>query len=211
MTKNLNLKKIYILSGATTLILGILCIVSAISFIIPTKLAGTNSGWFTALQNNWLIIIFKLHAGLINIQDNPLHGLNFLDIIILVLFSIACSGLYFNLRKFSKIWSLISLTLSLITIILFLITQIVGRSTVMFSVLIFSIVMIRYKFYSKVNIYSGILASIFLFAGDLTVGIQSNFITILFSIGYIFLTLWLFLISRKLLLLGKYEKELGMI
>jgi len=198
-----------LLSGATTLTVGILFIISAISFIISGILAETNSGWYSTLQNNWLIIIFKLHAGLINVQDNPLHGLNLLDIMILVLFSITCLGLYINLRKYSKIWSLISLTLSLITIILFLKTQIAGRSTVMLSVLIFSIVMIRYKIYSKVTIYMGIPASVFLFAGDLTVGIHSNFITIFFGIGYILLTLWFFLIARTLLGLGatKMNKE----
>jgi hypothetical protein len=95
----------------------------------------------------------------------------------------------------------------LVAIILFLITQIAGRSTVMLSVLIFSIVMIKDKIYSKVTIYTGILASVFLFSGDLSVGIHSNFITILFGIGYILLTLWFFLISRTLLWLGCHKKR----
>ena len=202
------MRKIYLLSGATTLMLGILFIISALSFISSTILFVNNCGWFTALQNNWLIVIFKLHAGLINIQDDPLHGLNLLDIIILVVFSVTCFGLYINLIKSSKIWSLIALILSLITILLFLITQIAGRSTVMFSVLILSLVMLKGKFYSKVTIYTGIIASVFLFAGDLTVGIHSHFITILFGIGYILLTIWFFLISRTLLWFGKHAKEL---
>jgi hypothetical protein len=206
MTKNLNLKKIYLLSLATTLMLGILFLISAISFISSSILTGNNCGWYSTLQNNWLIVIFKLHAGLINIHDDPMHGLNLLDIIILVLFSITCLGLYINLKKSSKIWSLIALTLSLITIILFLVTQIAGRSTVMLSVLIFSFVMIKDKIYSKVTIYAGILASVFLFAGDLSVGIHSNFITILFGIGYILLTLWFFLIARTQLWLGSHKK-----
>lgn len=78
------------MSGATAMMLGILFIVSAISSIVPTIFAGTNSGWYTALQNNWLIVIFKLHARLIIIQDDPLQGLNLLDIIISVAFSITC-------------------------------------------------------------------------------------------------------------------------
>jgi hypothetical protein len=209
MTKNSRLKKIYLLTGTTTLMLGILFLISAISFITSSILAGTNFGWYSALQNNWLIVIFKLHAGLINIQNNPLHGLNLLDIIILVVFSVTCLGLYINLKKSSKIWSLIALTFSLIAIILFLVTQIAGRSTVMLSVLIFSLVMIKDKIYSKVTIYTGMLASVFLFADDLSVGIHSNVITILFGIGYILLTLWFFLISRTLLWLGNHEKELG--
>jgi len=207
MTKNSTLKKIYLLSGATTLMLGIFFLISVTSFITSNISAVTNCDWYSTLQDNWLIVIFKLHAGLINIQDDPLHGLNLLDIIILVVFSITCLGLYYNLKKSSGIWSLIALTLPLIAIILFLVTQIAGRSTVMLSVLIFSLVMIKDKIYSKMTIYTAILASVFLFAGDLSVDIHSNFITTLFGIGYILLTLWFFLISRTLLLLGKHEKE----
>jgi hypothetical protein len=198
---------LYKVSSAASLILGVLFLITAIGFIISLIWTGSTKGWFSLLQSNWLIIIFKLHAGLINIQNDPLHGLNLLDIVILVLFSVTCLGLYFNLRKSSKIWSLIALALSLITIILFLVTQIAGRSTVMLSVLIFSIVMIKDKIYSKVTIYTGIPASVFLFSGDLSVGIHSSFITILFGIGYILLTLWFFLISRTLLWLGSHKKR----
>ena len=207
--ENPSWNNLYKVSSAASLILGVLFLITAIGFIISLIWTGSTKGWFSLLQSNWLIIIFKLHAGLINIQDDPLNGLNLLDIVILVLFSVTCLGLYFNLRKSSKIWSLIAVALSLITIILFLVTQIAGRSTVMLSVLIFSFIMIKDKGYSKVTIYAGILASVFLFAGDLSVGIHSNVITILFGIGYILLTLWFFLIARTLLWFGNHEKEFG--
>jgi len=90
-----------------------------------------------ALQHNWLIVIFKLHVGLINIQDNPLKGLTLLDIFILVVFSVISLGMYFNLRKSSKIWSLVASGLTLIAIILFLFMQNAGRSTVMLSAIAF--------------------------------------------------------------------------
>jgi hypothetical protein len=198
---------LYKVSSAASLILGVLFLITAIGFIISLIWTVSTKCWFSLLQSNWLIVIFKLHAGLINIQNDPLHGLNLLDIVILVLFSVTCLGLYINLKKSSKIWSLIALTFSLVAIILFLITQIAGRSTVMLSVIIFSIVMIKDKIYSKVTIYTGLLASVFLFAGDLSVGIHSNFITILFGIGYILLTLWFFLIARTLLWLGSHKKR----
>lgn len=114
--------------------------------------------------------------------------------------------MYINLKKSSNIWSLVAFAFMLIAIILFTITQNAGRSTVMLSVLIFSLIMIKDKIYSKVTICSGILASIFLFTGDLTVGIHSDIITILFGIGYMLLTLWFFLVSRKLLSLGKHNE-----
>lgn len=104
-------------------------------------------------------------------------------------------------KKFSKIVQRYG------TIILFFATQIVGRSTVMLSVMIFSFIMLRYKVFSKIIIYAGILASVFLFVGDLSVGSRSNIITILFGIGYVLLITWFFLIARTLLWLGSHLKE----
>jgi hypothetical protein len=116
-------------------------------------------------------------------------------------------GLSNALKKVNKIWPLIAFALSVITIILFIVTQEAGRSTVMLSVMIFSFVMLRNRTYSKVTIFAGIIASVLLFVGDLTVGVHSNIITILFGIGYVLLTIWFLLITRELLLLGSYKKN----
>jgi hypothetical protein len=189
---------VYRICGATSIILGVLFLTTAIGFAISLRWTGNNIVWFSALQSNWLIVIFKLHAGLINIQDNPLHGLHLLDIMILILFSLICFGLYTALKKDSKIWSFISFGLSLGTIILFVATQIAGRSTVMLSVIIFSFIMRKGKIFNNVIIYSGIFAGVFLFVGDLSVGIQSIIITSLFGIGYVLIIAWFFMIGRKL-------------
>lgn len=199
MVENLRRNNLYKVGRAIALILGILFVISAISFIISTNWIDSKGSWFSLFQSNWLIVIFKLHSGLINIQDNPLLGLNILDLIILVLFCLMSFGLYNVLKKANNVWPLIAFALSVITIILFIVTQIAGRSTVMLSVLIFSLVMLKNKTFNKATIYMGILASVFLFAGDLTVGIQSNIITGLFGIGYILLTIWFFLIAGKVL------------
>ena len=197
--ENSRWKNLYKVCSAASLILCVLFLITALGFIISIIWTGTNRCWFSLLQSNWLIVIFKLHAGFIDIHDDPLHGLNLLDIFILALFSFMSFGLSTALKKTSKIWSLIAFILSLVTIILFITTQIAGRSTVMLSVMIFSFVMLRYKIFSKVTIYAGILASVFLFVGDLSVSVHSNIITILFGIGYVLLTTWFFLIARTLL------------
>jgi len=205
--ESLRWKNFYKLSSATALILGTLFFITAMGFIISIIWPDFNSGWYSLFQSNWLIVIFKLHDGLINIQDNPLHGLNILDIFILVIFSLMSFGLSNFLKKVNKIWPLIAFALSVITIILFIVTQAAGRSTVMLSVMIFSFVMLRNKTFSKVTIFTGIIAGVFLFVGDLTVGINSNIITILFGIGYIFLTTWFFLIAQTLIKFGIRKNE----
>lgn len=195
-TENSNCKNLYKVSGTASLMLGMLFLISALGFIISIIWTGNDRFWVLLPQNNWLIEIFKIHAGFTDIHNNPLYGLNFLDIIILVLFSLMSFGLSITLNKSGKRWSILAFILSLIAIILFIATQIAGRCTVMLSVIIFSIVMLRYKIYNKVTIYTGILAGIFLFLGDLSVGVHSTIITILFGIGFMLLTLWFFLIAR---------------
>lgn len=197
--ENSRLINIYRVSGTASLILGMLFLITATCFIISLIWTGSYKSWFSWLQSIWLIVIFRLHAGLINIHENPLHGLNLLDIVILGLFSLTCFGLFTALKKDSKIWSFIAFILALAAIVLFIATQIAGRSTVMLSVMTFSLVMLKCKIFNKVTSYIGILAGVFLFVGDLSVGIHSDIITILFGIGYILLTIWYFLIGEALL------------
>lgn len=183
--------------GAAALMGGILLLMGLISLIFSVLQPGITNGWFLLFQDNWLVKIFMLHAEVSSFQAD-LHGLNYLDIVILLLVSVVCLSLSTVFRNNGKVWSLIAVALSLIAIILFVATQITGRSTVMLAVLINSLVMLRDKTFSQIAIYLGIFASIFLFVGDLTVGVNSPIITTLFSIGYVLLIAWFFLIAQSL-------------
>jgi hypothetical protein len=187
------------ISGAAALMAGTLLLIGMISLIASVLQPGTINGPLSLFQNNWLIVIFKLHAEFSGIHADLLHGVSLLDIVFLALVGFICLGLSTAFRKARKTWSLIACALSLIAIILFSVTQTAGRSTVMLSVLIISFVMLSNEFFSKATIYAGILASVFLFIGDLSVGIHSNIITILFSIGYVLLMAWFFLVAQRLL------------
>ena len=190
---------LYKISGAAALIAGMLLLIGMISLIASVLQPSSLNGWLSLFQNNWLIIIFKLHAEFSGIHADLLHGVNLLDIVFLALVGFICLSLSTAYRKASKTWSLIACALSLIAIILFSVTQTAGRSTVMLSVLIISFVMLSNEFFSKGTIYAGILASVFLFIGDLSVGIHSNIITIIFGIGYVLLIAWFFLVAQRLL------------
>jgi hypothetical protein len=194
-------RRLRIIGGVSARMTGILLLMGMISLIASVLQPGITNGWFLLLQNNWLVKIFILHAEFSSIQAD-LHGLNFLDIVILLLVSLICLSLSTAFRNAGKVWSIIAFALSLIAVLLFVATQIAGRSTVMLAVLIISSVMLRDKTFSKAAIYTGIPASIFLFAGDLTVGVHSNIITTLFGIGYVLLTIWFFLIAQSLFRFG---------
>lgn len=190
---------LYKISGAAALIAGMLLLIGMISLIASVLQPSSINGWLSPFQNNWLIVIFKLHAEFSGIHADLLHGVNLLDIVFLALVGFICLSLSTAFRKASKTWSLIACALSLIAIILFSVTQTAGRSTVMLAVLIISFVMLSNEFFGKGTIYAGILASVFLFIGDLSVGIHSNIITIFFGIGYVLLIAWFFLVAQRLL------------
>jgi hypothetical protein len=183
--------KIGVVAG---LISGMLLLVGMISLIASVLQPNITNSWLSLFQNNWLVKIFILHAGFSRIHAD-LQGLNLLDLVILFLVSIICLSLSTVYRKASKVWSLMAFALSVIAIVLFLITQIAGRSTVMLAILINSFVMLKDKIFYRTIIYTGIVAGIFLFVGDLTVGVHSNIITTLFGIGYMLLIAWFFLLS----------------
>lgn len=188
---------LYKIGGASALLSGTLLLIGMISLAASVLRSETTSGWLSLIQNNWLVKIFVIHAGFSDIHADLL-GLNLLDMFILLLVSVICLSISTIFRNAGRVWSLVAFALSVMAIILFLITQIAGRSTVMLAVLINSFVMFRDKTFNKVTIYTGILAGILLFAGDLTVGVHSNMITTLFGIGYVLLITWFFLIAQSL-------------
>lgn len=90
---------------------------------------------------------------------------------------------------------------------MFLITTIVGRSTVMTTVLTISIIAIWSKNFRKTTVYMGLLAGILLLSGDITSGIgPSNIISFIIGLGYLLLMLWYILIGWQFFQLAKVER-----
>jgi hypothetical protein len=189
---------LYKVGGATALITGV-WLLMAISPITEGLQPDVTNGWFSLFQNNWLMVIFKLHAGFSGIQIDLLHGLNFPDLAILALVGTMYLGLYAALRRTSRIWSIIALAQPFLGTVLFIATKTAGRCTVMGAGLVISVVMLRSNIFRKATAYMGILASVLLLAGDFSVGIpHSNIVATLFGIGYVLLITWFFLIARRL-------------
>jgi hypothetical protein len=202
-TVKISTRMVYKIAGVAASMAEILLLVAMISLIASVLLPGATTGWLLPFQNNWLIVIFKLHAGFSGVQMDLLHVLNFLDIAILALVGTMHLGLYAVLRRTSKIWSIIALAQPFLGIVLFIATKTTGRSSVMGAVLVISVVMLRSNIFKKVTAYMGILASVLLLAGDFSAGIPPlNSIATLFGIGYVLLMTWFFLIARRLFQAG---------
>jgi len=195
---------LYKVGGAAALITGVLFLIAVIDFIITGFQPGIINGWLSLLQNNWLVVIFKLHAGFNGVQPDLLYVLNLLDIAIMALVGTMYLGLYAALGRTSKVWSIIALAQPFLGIVIFIATNTAGRCGVMGASLVISFVMLRSSIFGKETAYMGILASALLLVGDFSVGItHSNIIAILTGIGYMLLTTWFFLVGRRLFRLGQ--------
>jgi hypothetical protein len=188
---------LYSVSAGAALTVGLLFLIAVIDLII----SGLQPGWLSPFQNNWLVVIFKLHARYSGIKLDMLHKLSLLDIAVLALVGTMYVGLYAVLRRTSKIWSMIALAQPFLGIVLFIATKSAGRSSVMGAALVISIVMLRNNSFNKATAYMGILASVLLLFGDFSAGMipPSNIIASLFGIGYLLLVTWFFLIARRLI------------
>jgi hypothetical protein len=204
--KNLTQKNFYKASATSSLLAFVLFLIGITSIIATLLQITINDGWFMQLQDNWLILLFKMNMGF---QAN-LNVINLIDITIMALFCAMFLGLYTALKKTNKIWSLIAAALPFLGILLFLATATAGRSTLLIAALIISIVMLRSNTFSKLTAYMGIVASVLLFfAGDIATAVfsSSGVIALFIAIGYVFWMVWFLLVSQKLYQLGKNLSE----
>jgi hypothetical protein len=196
-------KKIYRVGAVAALIVLALFIIGVIGIFSAFWLSPPANDWFAQIQNNWLVVLFKLNAGLNGAQ---LNLLNVLDIVIMALFCALSLALYFALKRTSKIWSLVAASLPFLGIPLFLLTGTAGRSTLLIGGLIISAVMLRSTIFSKATAYVGIIGSVLLFfAGDIATATfsSSSIIAVFIGVGYVLWMVWFFLIARKLYQLGR--------
>jgi hypothetical protein len=195
-----NQNSLYKVSGTSALLASGLFLLAAIDLMIAVLGPGTINDWLSPFQNNWLIVIFKLHAGFNGVQSSLLDQLNVLDIVILALIATMYIGLCTLLRRTSKVWSLIALVQPILGLMLLIATNSAGRSSVMGAELVISVVMLRSKLFDKRIAYMGILSGALLLAGDLGASMSpSKILAILMGVGYTLLVIWFFLVGRRLL------------
>jgi hypothetical protein len=190
---------LYRAGGAAALTVGGLFLLAGLSLIISMALPSVMRNWLMPLQNNWLLVLFQLNAN-IGGANAGLLDLNLLDSLILVLTGITLLDLYAALRETSRIWRLIATAQPFVGLALFLVTKMVGRSAVMGAVLVISLVMLRNHRFSRPTAVMGIAASVLLLAGDMFTSFEapSAMLAGFIATGYVLLTAWFFVISRRL-------------
>jgi len=199
-------KRLYIISAAAGAAAGGVLLTQAAGLLLAVLSPGVRTGWVPPIQDNWLMVIFKLHAGFEGVHPDLLYGRNLVDLAVLALVAVTVLGLYTALRETSKIASLIALVQPFLGIVLFTATALAGRCALMGAVLVISGVMLRTQLFGKSTAAMGLLSGVLLLAGDFGVGVApSNALAVLTGIGYGLLVTWLFLAARRLFQLGLGE------
>ncbi len=154
--------------------------------------------------DNWLITIFKLHAGSNGVQMSQLYRVNPLDLTLLALIATTYIGLYLALHRSHPILAAIAAAQPPLGILLFLLTQNAGRSSVMGAGLVISLAMLRGGPFSKWIGWAGLIPSALLFAGDLATGLAPNrILAVATGVGYVLLISWLFTVADRLFRLAR--------
>lgn len=202
---------LYRVAGAAGSMAGLFLLAAMISLIVSVLRPDVSDSHWLSVQNIWLIVIFKLHAGFNGVHIEMLHVLNYLDLAILAIVATLHLGLFSTIQRTNRIWSAVAAIQPFLGMVIFLATKNAGRSGVMGATLVISLVMLQGAIFDKVTAYLGILASVLLLAGDLSAGAipPTAVIATLVSIGYVFLMIWFFLVSSKLFQLGLGKRGNG--
>jgi hypothetical protein len=188
---------LYRIGGVAAVIVMALLLVGILGVIIP-------------LQDNWLIVLFKLNAGLGGVQADSLNVLNLLDIVIMALAGTALVALCAALWHISKIWSMVAACLAFLGMPLLVITHMAGRSGLLLGGLIISAALLRSDSFSRASATVGIVAgALLLLVGDIGTAIfaSSTIIAIFIGIGYVLWIGWFMLMGRRLLWLSKANQK----
>jgi hypothetical protein len=195
---------LYRLAGAAALAVAAFLIVGLIGLAGAALQLDAANGLSLPYRDNWLIVIFKIHAGFGGDQTAQLHVVNALDITVVALVGMVCLGLTAALRGHSRgrlLILLIAAACPFVGIPLLVATGSAGRSGVIAAVLIISIVMLRSDVFRKRVVFVGILSGLLLAIGDIGAGLipPTAVVAALFGIGYLLLVAWSCLVAGRLL------------
>jgi hypothetical protein len=192
---------LYRIGGVASLLVSALFLIGLVDVMALGSQPAAADGPLTAFPDNWLVVLFKLNAGLPGVQPGSLNVVNPLDLGIMALFCVLFLALAVALRPAHRVWPLVAAALPFLGIPLFLATGTAGRSTLLVGGLIMSAAMLPRDIFSRASACAGIAAAALLFfAGDLGTAIFSSspIIAALIGIGYVLWVVWFFLIARTL-------------
>jgi hypothetical protein len=181
-------------------ILSALLLLSALAILAGRGFRpASGAGVIVQVENNWLILLAKLHLRFEGVTTEALRSQNAVDYLIMSLTGIACIGLFLTLRQATQVWSIVGLALPFAGIVLLAITHLTGRSALMAAVIVFSLIMIWTEGYGMLAVCLGLVAGTLLLVGDLSESLHSRAIGVLMLAGYVSLVAWFLVVGVRLL------------
>jgi hypothetical protein len=183
------------LGSAASFAAGLLLCLSAVASLLRAGEVGAETA---LLRDNWLILIFKIHAAWAGTTPEQLAALVVTDFLLLGLTGVTALALAAAYWRRGRLLLVLAALLPFAGCILYAVTQLAGRCSVMASVLLVSLVMLKAGRREGASALLGLASAVFLLLGDFTVGLSSPVITLLFGSGYLLLPLWFFIIGARL-------------
>lgn len=181
------------ISAAAALITSLLLLIALIRLVVAHSAV-------SLIENNWLIILFKLNAGYAGFQFDRLQGVYLLDVALLILAGITYLGVAAVSQHSTRIWRIVAAALPFLGIGILITTKLAGRSAVMGGGLIIALIMLHSKVFDKGMALVGVIANVLLLIGDLgtnPITASTLFATVI-AVGYVLLITWFFLIAGRL-------------
>lgn len=173
----------------------------ALLFIVPVIDLLTASMWRgSPFPDNFILVIFKLHAHISGVREAALEVLRPLDITVMVLFSVVSFALYAALKVVSRFWAAGAAALTPIGLMMYLITEETGRSGIIAGSLVFSVLMLKGGPFGRLMASLGLSASTLLLIADGAIGFGfMEPFAVIMGVGYGLFVLWLFGLTWRLL------------
>ena len=193
--------KYHLVGGIAAISIAIILLIGIINIVVFTGQPRAT------IPDNFLISIFKLHAGLNGVQENVLDVFSFLDVLIIILVGVMSFALYPMLKQVYKIGAIIAISMPIIGLLLYILTHEIGRTGIIPAGLTIAIIMMFDDNFRKRTAYIGVLANSLLLIGDIGAISYATIFAISISMGYILFTIWCFLIAWRLFQLVSQNQE----
>jgi hypothetical protein len=185
-------------AGTAAILCGLVLLFAIVTMVARGFQPGGTGGFISGIENNWLVLLCKLHFRIQGVSTNMLRSQNPIDYVIMALTCVTCVGLYLTLKETSRVWSIVALALPFLGVLIFLITHLAGRSALMAAVLAFSIIMIWNSGCGLAAACLGVAAGALLLVGDFTERLHSKVVGTIFAVGYVILVGWFEVVGAKL-------------
>jgi hypothetical protein len=143
----------------------------------------------------WLLVLHDVNAGRSGVTPDALRGVQPVDVVLLLLATLAYAGFWPRLGTVHPVWLALAIAQPLVGVVLLLVTRHVGRSGLLGGALVVAVLMVVEDVW-RVAGWLGIAGSLLLLVGDFGTGTRTDrLLAWAVAGGYGALFVWFWLVS----------------